>query len=390
MKILHTVEFYHPSVGGMQEVVQQLSERLVGLGHQVTVATSRLSERNETTLNGVDIEEFGISGNLARGMTGEIGRYRQFLLDSSFDVVTNFAAQQWATDAAITMLDRISAGKVFVPTGFSGLYDPLYTDYFTSMTGWMKQYDANVFLSDNYRDINYARENGITNSVLIPNGASADEFLSPPAMDIRQQLNIPRDDLLILHVGTHTGIKGHAEAMRIFSKADITNATFLLVANEMRRGCTRSCRWKSRLFNHLPSWRRDRKKILVISLPREETVAAYQAADLFLFPSNIECSPLVLFECMASKTPFLSTVAGNAEEIVRWSNGGVILPTTNDAKGYARAEIETSAVMLGQLAADRERRTALAENGFRAWQERFTWEKIARDYESLYYSLAKK
>ena len=47
MKILHTVEFYHPSVGGMQEVVKQLSERLVRLGHNVTVATSQLKEARE-------------------------------------------------------------------------------------------------------------------------------------------------------------------------------------------------------------------------------------------------------------------------------------------------------------------------------------------------------
>jgi L-malate glycosyltransferase len=54
--------------------------------------------------------------------------------------------------------------------------------------------------------------------------------------------------------------------------------------------------------------------------PRE-TVAAYQAADLFLFPSDIERSPVVLFEAMASRTPFLTTAVGNAEEIFGWSGG---------------------------------------------------------------------
>ena len=55
MKILHTVEFYHPSIGGMQEVVKQLSERLVLLGHDVTVATTKMSERKESCINGVKI-----------------------------------------------------------------------------------------------------------------------------------------------------------------------------------------------------------------------------------------------------------------------------------------------------------------------------------------------
>ena len=71
MKILHTVEFYHPSVGGMQEVVRQISERLVALGHQVTVATTALPERTEKEINGVKIVEFKISGNAVRGMSGE-------------------------------------------------------------------------------------------------------------------------------------------------------------------------------------------------------------------------------------------------------------------------------------------------------------------------------
>jgi L-malate glycosyltransferase len=35
MKILHCVESYYPSIGGMQAVVRQLSERLVKMGHEV-------------------------------------------------------------------------------------------------------------------------------------------------------------------------------------------------------------------------------------------------------------------------------------------------------------------------------------------------------------------
>jgi glycosyltransferase involved in cell wall biosynthesis len=55
---------------------------------------------------------------------------------------------------------------------------------------------------------------------------------------------------------------------------------------------------------------------MITSLSRIETLAAYHQADLFLFPSNIECSPLVLFESIASKTPFLTTDVGNAKEII--------------------------------------------------------------------------
>lgn len=389
MKILHTVEFYHPSVGGMQEVVKQLSERLVRLGHEVTVATTRQPARTERVINGVRIEEFAVAGKLALGMTGEVERYQRFLLESHFDVITNFAAQQWTTDAMITILDEIKAKKVFVPTGFSELNHPRFQTYFASMRQWMTCYDMNVFLSDDYRDINFARDNGVDRIMLIPNGASEEEFLPEPQIDIRTQLGILRDHFLCLHVGSHTGLKGHVEAIQMFAKARISNATLLIAANDFGGGCAAACNIKRVLFNAWPGRRADGKRLLVTSLPRKETIAAYRSADLFLFPSNIECSPLVLFECMASHTPFLSTDVGNAREIVEWAGGGRLLPTSIDAKGYSRAEMSGSVAMLESVCRDHDGRRRLADQGFSAWQERFTWGTIAQQYERLYLKLLK-
>jgi len=389
MKILHTVEFYHPSVGGMQEVVKQLSERIAKLGHDVTVATTKLPARTEQTINGVKIAEFTVSGNLVRGFSGAVDEYRDFLLHSDFDVITNFAAQQWATDVMLTMLDRIKAKKVFVPTGFSGLHDRKYRGYFEKMAVWMKQYDMNVFLSGTYRDAVFALERGVINRTIIPNGASEDEFLPEIRIDIRSRLRIPNDHFLVLHVGSHTGIKGHREAFKIFEKTRIKNATLLIVANEFGGGCRRECEIRNFLFNKLPWRRSDGKQVIMTTLSRPETIAAYKSADLFLFPSNLECSPLVLFECMASKTPFLTTDAGNAAEIVEWSQAGKVLPTQTIQNGLSQASIAGSARMLENMYYDPALRKEMRERGFRAWRERFTWAKISSQYEQLYKSIEK-
>jgi glycosyltransferase involved in cell wall biosynthesis len=386
MKVLHTVEYYWPSVGGMQEVVRQLSERLVKRGHDVTVASARLREREKHTRNGVKIVEFDVSGNSVRGLRGNISSYRDFLLTSHFDVITNFAAQQWATDVMLPILDRVKGKKVFVPTGFSALHDVAYGNYFEAMRTWMKQYDANVFLSNNYRDVDFARKYGARNVTVIPNGADENEFLPLTQTDIRPRHGVARDDFLILHVGSHTGLKGHAEAMSIFHRASIRNATLLIVGNSFGRGCTWTCRLRE-IVSKFDGSRADGKRIVLMSLSRDDTVAAYKTADLFLFPSNIECSPLVLFECMASKTPFLTTDVGNAAEIIEWSNGGQLLPTRKDDREYSHADIESSTRLLEALYQDSGRRTQMAESGFRAWQARFTWDKITQQYEELYKSL---
>ena len=97
----------------------------------------------------------------------------------------------------------------------------------------------NIFLSWNYRDINFAREAGVTKIAVIPNGAAEDEFAGDSRVDIRQSLSIPGDHFLLISVGSHTGLKGHAEAISIFKKARIRHATFLLVANSLHDGCQR-------------------------------------------------------------------------------------------------------------------------------------------------------
>ncbi len=387
MKILHTVEFYHPSIGGMQEVVKQISEHLVKFGHEVTIATTRLPERTYKELNGVKIVDFNVSGNLARGLSGDIDSYRRFILNSEFDIITNFAAQQWATDAIIQITDSIKAKKVFVPTGFSGLYDTAYKHYFESMKVWMKKYDVNIFLSNDYRDINFARNSGVKNCVIIPNGASQDEFLAEVNIDIRSKLGISKEEFLIINVSSHTGIKGHQEAIDIFNQTKIKNAVFLMIANSFEQGCNKSCKQKELRFKKSIKRLFDRKKLIITSLTREETIAAYKEAELFLFTSNIECSPIVLFECMASKTPFLTTDVGNAKEIIDWCQAGLLLPTLKNSRGYSKAKIKESARVLKQIYIQNEQRELMKTLGFGVWTRRFTWDKVSREYEKLYFSL---
>ena len=119
MRILFCCEFYAPSIGGVQEVMRQVAERLVQSGHQVTVATSKLSGRHFESLNGVQIKEFAVSGNLVRGIFGDEESYRNYVVDGDFEVVMIKAAQQWTFDALWPVLESIKIPKVFIPCGFS-------------------------------------------------------------------------------------------------------------------------------------------------------------------------------------------------------------------------------------------------------------------------------
>ena len=208
MHILFCCEFYAPSVGGVQEVVKQVAEHLVLRGHNVTVATKILPSRNFNKLNGVIIKEFDVSGNLACGMKGELDTYQRFVISGNFDVITIKAAQQWTFDALWPVLKQIAKPKVFIPCGFSGLYLPEFEDYFRQLPGILKQFDHLIFYTSDYRDINFAKEYGITNLSIIPNGANEIEFSVSHDISFRERHGIGKNDILLLTVGSITGAKG--------------------------------------------------------------------------------------------------------------------------------------------------------------------------------------
>ena len=386
LRILHAVEFYSPSVGGAQEVVKQLSERLAERGHQVTVATSRIDARSTQSIGGVEIEEFDIRGNAVRGLEGAVGRYQRFVIDGGFDVVMTYAAQQWTTDALLPVIDQIKAPLVLAPCGFSALEDDACSAYFELLERDLPRFDALILHSESYQDARFARAAGATNMHLITNGADEREFGQLPARGaFREAHGIGKDERLVLTVGGHTGLKGHAQAMAAFSIAtECSGAALAILANQPTgRGCAFSCRQRSRWLNLT---RRDRR-VLLADPPRAEVIEAYTDADAFIFCSMIECSPLVLFEAMAAGLPFVSLDVGNAAEIAAWGSCGEIVPSGRDGAGYVTAPSSVVAERLDELLADRELRSEMGASGRAAWQERFTWERITDQYEQLYESL---
>jgi glycosyltransferase involved in cell wall biosynthesis len=420
MRILHIVETYYPSIGGMPEVVRRLSEGLVAQRHDVTVATSRHPERKSTIVSGIKIEQFDIAGNYVSGISGteaEIARFQSLLLHKDFDIITIFAAQHWAADIAFPLLEKMRAKKVFVPTGFSALNNSRFAEYYKNMQKWLQMFNMNIFLSDTYQDIEFARKTGTKNITIIPNGASEKEFSGNYLFNFRRENSLPVDSKLLLLVGSHTGEKGHHEAIKILKRLKSKNVALVIAANTpewvaqasrsggiMRKfkqllkfflsvfirsyrtqlRCPQGCLRQALRFNATYRAKRQQKWLFVDSFSREQVVALYQQADIFLFPSNIECSPIVLFEASAGKTAFLASNAGNSAEIAQWTQGGKILPCKKKKDGRTEVIIAESAKITDSLLADDAGRLRMATSGYQSWREKFTWEKIILQYADLY------
>ena len=560
MRFLFCCEFYYPSVGGVQEVMRQIAERMVQRGHDITVVTTRLDERDFSEYNGVRIEEFDVSGNAVRGLSGEVDEYRKFVAEFKCDALLIKAAQQWTFDALWPVLNKLSARKIFIPCGFSGLYDPSYEDYFKEIPSILKRFDSLVFYATKYRDIDFAKHHGIKNFVVLPNGACENEFSASPDPTFRKRYGIPDADFVFLTVGgLFSTMKGHRDVAEAFAKLDNggQNATLILNyhnpplhklvhktsfsdiprilygkqtgsrrsnllltinlnANEVRKRTGRSvysllefmrypkenkklnskitclfdtgwylsqypdvahsgvnplqhyiergaregrnphplfdtgwylaqypdvahsgmnplqhyieygasegrepgsafcgheylidypdvAKAKCNPLQHyieygaaegrkipfpLAYWiaqasKQRGKTVLKVDLPRKDLIQAFKTADLFVFASRTEYSPLVLFESAAGGTPFLSVPVGNAEEIAEMTGGGIICPAEKDAFNNTRVDPDLLAQEMKKSMNSPELLSTLGSQSHQIWKEKYTWSMIADLYEKV-------
>jgi glycosyltransferase involved in cell wall biosynthesis len=422
VKILFCVEFYYPSVGGAQEVVRQLAERMAKRGNTVAIATSKIASRTSDVIGNVKIYDFDVSGNSVRGMDGEIDRYKSFLAKNDADVVFFYAAQQWTFDAAWDVLPIMSAKKVLVPCGYSGLYDPAYTDYFEKMPKILAAMDAVVYHAESYRDIDFAKLHNLGNSVIIPNGADIKEFDVPLDPKFRESIGADESTRILLTVGTITGMKGHIEIAEAFAKAEFGSQKVLLLLNGNRpeqKGLRASAirqfialirgygmyyairhaikvilllaGFKIGKATSIESWvantqknSNGRKCIQIVNLKRPQLIQAFLQSDLFVFASNIEYSPLVLFEACAAGLPFLTVPVGNSKEIINWTQGGEMCDAPRDERGYTRAQPDVLARRIEELLMNPDRLKTLGRNGRHASAMRFNWDNLTCEYERVF------
>jgi glycosyltransferase involved in cell wall biosynthesis len=446
-------------------VMRQIAERMATRGHDVTVATSQHPRRKSGVVNGVKIRGFKAGGKLVYGLNGQIDKYREFVRTFEADAILIMAAQQWSFDALWPILDDIEARKVFIPCGFSGLYEPDFAEYFVQLPDVLRKFDHLVFNAEKYRDIDFVKNIGLSNFTVLPNGISEGDFEQEADGLFRQKLGIPDDAFLFLTVGNPIEAKGHRQVVDAFSRMDTGGRPSVLLsiaawpgngtgsaghshlANVVHRlteiarlegfhGLLQLVRRKlvhSRLgaaaryadavvrrlwyIIRVEGWdgikqlvRRKLtrqfptpaapspesiesmaakasaqpfKRVILTDLERRDLIQAYLAADLFVFASRIEYSPLVLFEAAAAGTPFLTGPVGNADEIVRWTGGGILCEASKDDRGYTRVDPGTLADAMARCMKDRERLSRLGATARERWRRCFTWKIVAGYYEDI-------
>lgn len=360
MKVLLTVEFYWPHVGGAEEVSRRIAEGLAARGHDVHVATGKDPGRKSQCHNGVSIHEFAVGGNEVKGLSGDVNAYRAFLRGFECDVLVNYAAQSWTTDIAMQELDRLRARRtVLAACGYSGLSTPLrrlvYRRYFERLPQRLRQYDLVIYHAEHFRDARFGRRHGIGHYRVIGNGVNVKEFALPRGRFRRaHELG---DRRLLINVSNHYLLKGHDRFLRLAHALRGRAAAFVLGRNAAPawQNCYPLCVAASAagMFG-------------VLDGARGTVVSAMRDADLVVFTSRSEVAPLVLLEAAAAATPWVSFDVGNARELA----GGCVVTSQRELRQTVRALLD-----------DPAERARLATEGLAFAQEQ-DWSRKIDDYET--------
>ena len=377
MKILITVEFYYPSVGGAQKVVSEIAEQLAKK-NKVYVATSQIyqNQKKKEIINSVNVRRFDIKGNYIENFTGEKKNYIKFLKKNKFDVILFYAAQQWTFDLALDILENIKSRKIFCPCGFSRINKISYQSYFIKIAKCINVFDKVIFHSNQYQDYFYLKKFLEKKKIsVIPNAADIN-FLD------QKKERVFKDFKIFLNVSNF--IPGKRQDLSIFiafiislfvkKKIRFYFVGNIIKANNFIKSLLYCCFYYYlnllRIFFNL--FFENKKIFFLKNLSRDEVVAFYKRSDYFIFSSRVECSPIVIFEALAAGLPFFSLKAGNIEEICHNTKAGICNKSLIKLS-FAIIRILDNAKKLNKM----------SKNGISNFKRIYNWKRVVKKYENI-------
>jgi starch synthase len=124
-------------------------------------------------------------------------------------------------------------------------------------------------------------------------------------------------------------------------------------------------------------------------LPKDEVIALYSGAEVFVCPSIYEPFGIINLEAMACGTPVVASAVGGIPEVVVPGETGLLVPVEQmqeapfepvnaDAFAFHLAEA------INELMRDEARRRSMGREARRRVEEVFSWDAIARRTADLY------
>ncbi len=404
MRILHVIQRYWPYTGGSERHLQEISERLVRDGHQVTVFTTDawelecfwargksrvpvLAEEHEgvsirrfpvrhvapfwfaypairrlmLTLSGLPVDTSPLLYPLAR-LTPWVPDLHRALAhgDLAFDLV---AGMNIVFDALIEPALRFARRRrvpfVLYPlTHLGEEQNRIVRRYYTMrhQVRLMKESDALVLQTDIERQALVALGVSDGKMVTVGPGVNPQDVLGGQGVRFRAKYAIA--DPIVAHIGATAFDKGtHStvEAMKLLWQQG-NEATLVLAGPTMDAFLS--------YYRSQPESVREKCKVLGF-IPEQDKRDLLDACDLVVLPSRTDSFGIVFLEAWLYDKPVIGARAGGIPAVISDGVDGFLVPF-GDAEGLAQR--------VGELLADKALACRLGENGHRKVLAEMTWD----------------
>jgi teichuronic acid biosynthesis glycosyltransferase TuaC len=377
--VTHT---FLPHVGGIERVVYEQSKRLMQMGFEVTVVTSRMNTDRSYSVGGIPVRCYD-SLNVGFGVgipysVPSVNSFKPFYENvQSSDLVHVHGHPYLSSLFAAKLAKRIPKPVVLTQHNTFISYSGSFWDHVEWLNDAtvgdqvLKNSDRIIAVSKATKKYVLSLGADAAKTSVLHNGVDIDRFKPSTRLraETRRKLGIPEDATVVLSVrrmvyknGIDTLIDSAETAIRKNSKL-----IFLAVGKGPDFDAV-----KARI-NQLGI---AEKFKLAGFVPDAELPSFYNAADLFVLPSKSgEGLPLVGLEAMSCGLPVIATNVGGISEIMVKDAGKLVPP--NSPFAMAEAILEFS---VKELAPVKIQLRAVAE-------KRFSWdtnvERLVEIYEEL-------
>lgn len=339
MKICMMTNTYLPHVGGVARSVSTFAEEFQREGHEVLVVAPEfdgkpLAAKAEAivervpSLRNFNGSEFSVRLPLATALSNRLEAFQADIIHAHHPFLLGDTALRVAMNKNVPIIfthhtryedythyipfsETLKEVAIQVPTHFANLCDGV--------------------IAPSESLARMLRKRGVTAPMtVIPTGIDVTAFASADGARFRERMKIPKDALVIGHVGRlalekNLGIL--AEAVALFLKTD-PQARFLVVGDGPWRDQMKEVFVQHGVADQLLLAGKRTGRVL-----RE----AYRAMDVFAFASKSETQGMVVAEAMAAGAPVVALNASGVREVVRDGENGFLLPADASAEDFAQA-----------------------------------------------------
>ncbi len=377
MKICMMTNTYLPHVGGVARSVSTFAQEYLRLGHEVLIVAPEFDGRplpaeaeaiveRVPSLRNFNGSEFSVRLPLVTALSERLEAFQADIMHAHHPFLLGDTALRVAMNKNVPIIfthhtryedythyvpfsETLREVAVEVPTHFANLCDGV--------------------IAPSESIARTIRKRGVTTRIeVIPTGIDLVAFGSADGARFRDRMQIPRDAVVVGHVGRlaeekNLGYLAEAVAQHLVAAPSVR---FLVVGDGPERD-----EFKAVFERHGVADR------LILAGKRTGRVLreAYRAMDVFAFTSQSETQGMVVAEAMAAGVPVVALDASGVREVVRDGVNGVLLPTEAPAQEFAAA--------LTALTANAARRAELGE-GAKATAGEFSRERSAQRALAFY------